>query len=225
MSSLLGFTYRDLVLASIIKEILAKIPDHFSEHEEILYITNTFFEDRIDVPQAAFLFERSIGDDYKSRNLIEQYLVTLLKSPEYFPEQNEHFAEGSLPELHAELFKFWKDYNIHLKYRKAIDILAKLAGIRRLEINQSSNSCLECLYHRGMIEVDADIQEIVKLYNTFKTLYGYTPALPVPGRSFEEDIGFCFSKTDKNLSVYYPTLSGVIYFDGSTDVNNSVLNP
>lgn len=224
MQSLLGFTYRDLVIASIVKSVVDKIDPNLRSAEMLIDASKSFGQIDEDSLTLAFCFVASLPDTFASRKLEHRYLKYLLESPEYFPECSVNFADGSHPDLHSELFEFWKDYAIHIETRKAIDSLSRLAGISRHEVESSSNYAVECLFHRGMERVDADIKAVVELYNSFKTIHGFSPALPTPNVLSKEEDYFCYSLDASGLCVYYPTLSGVIYFEGSTKVNNPILD-
>jgi hypothetical protein len=225
MQSLIGFTYRDLVLASTLNNILDICTDKVTiNQDKFESILKPFGDVKSDVILNALMFIRSIGDTYALRSQIHRHLSLMLELPDYFPEQNINYVDGTLPEQHAELFQFWKDYNTHIKYRRALSELCSLIGIDGLEIDADPEKAKGCIYHRGMIIEDVNVLHVAELYHQFTSLLDFSVALPPPNLSFKDYSAFCFSVDDGKLNVYYPTLSGVIYFEGSTKVNNPFLD-
>lgn len=226
-NSKIGFTYQDLAIANVINIIFSQsdIPFQTQVVETINVGARAGHVSTVERLAAAHRFVKHRQAAYYALTPVQHIVMQILDNVDYFPENPMDFemalfgqAEDHTPEqaeilaAHPELLEFWKAYAIHSRATQALVALAAAYGAEHTTVFKDNE--YPCLYHRGMTDVDPDVQRIVDVYNHYKEVLGFTPAvLTADHRVFPPVADLLFDVTS-DLTVNIPTLGGRIWFDG-----------
>ena len=226
--SKIGFTYPDLAVANLMNIVFSQgqVPTETQIFEGLNVALRCGHETTLERLAKALHFVKQRQQVYAAYTPVNQIVAQILENHDYFPENPEDFEhilfgypdefteeQKELLTAHSELLEFWQAYGMHRRSVVALGALTAAYGTEHTAVFKDEE--YPCLYHRGMEDVNPEIQRIVDVYNHYKTVLGITPALLTAENLAFPPLADLLFDVSGELVVNVPTLAGRIWFEGA----------